>query len=100
MEQNIVQKNVKMIKRWMKMVNVYNIVMIINKEKYFQMKMEQNVQLHVKMKQYLRVNKEIINVLEKILIIIQIFHHMLGLYQIKQNIKDINTVINVRMNQI
>ena len=92
MEQNIVQKNVKMIKRWMKMVNVYNIVMIINKEKYFQMKMEQNVQLHVKMKQYLRVNKEIIN--------IQIFHHMLGLYQIKQNIKDINTVINVRMNQI
>ena len=83
MEQNIVQKNVKMIKRWIKMVNVYNIVMIINKEKYFWMKMEQNVQLDVKMKQYLRVNKEIISVLEKILIIIQIFHHMLGLYQIK-----------------
>ena len=40
MEQNIVQKNVKIIKKWMKMVNAYNIVMIINKEKYFWMKME------------------------------------------------------------
>ena len=100
MEQNIVQKNVKIIKKWMKTVNAYNIVMIINKEKYFWMKMEQNVRIHAKIKQYSKVSKEIINVLEKIHTIIQIFHHMLELYQIKQNIKDINIVINVKMNQI
>ena len=35
MELNIVQKNVKMIKKWMKVANVYNTVIIISKEKYF-----------------------------------------------------------------